>query len=371
MSAALTAPPHASRAPPPPPPKNLQNEGIPLADLAHDLGQRADALCRWLGLAGRVQGRTLLALNPVRGDRLPGSFRIELHGSKAGLWIDWATGDRFSAEAGDALDLIAYIRGVPLGEAARLARQFLGLPEGAIPGPRLAATETRPDLSEAEKSRRAQAMWLTAQASLAGTPVADYLAGRGINLAELGRQPRALRYHPALWCADLDCILPAMVAAVNRGTEHVATHRTWLQRINGRWGRARLAGGVVIDKKSFGPISGGHIAIARGASGKPLRQAPDGETVAIAEGIETALSVAVACPELRVLSGLSLGGMGSVALPPSVSTVILCGDNDPGKWAMRMRRAAERYQAEGRTVRVAVPEVAGADWNDVLVSAEV
>ena len=82
---------------------------VPLADLAHDLGQRAEALCRWLGLAGRVQGRTLLALNPVRGDRLPGSFRIELHGSKAGLWIDWATGDRFSAEAGDALDLIAYI----------------------------------------------------------------------------------------------------------------------------------------------------------------------------------------------------------------------------------------------------------------------
>ena len=345
-------------------------ERVPLADIAHALAQRTDSLVRWLGLAGEMQGRTLLALNPVRGDRRTGSFRIELSGPKAGMWIDWATGDRHSADAGDALDLIAYVKRVRLGEAARLAREFLGMPEEAIPGQRRAAPAVGPDLSDAEKSRQALAMWLNAQPALDDTPVAEYLAGRGIDVADMARPPRALRFHPRLKCTELGDFYPAMVAAVTYGSRHVATHRTWLARIGGRWTRARRPDGEKAEKKSIGPVSGGHIALQRGASGKPLREAPEGEVVAIAEGIETALSVAIACPELRVLSGLSLGGMGSVALPQAVGTVILCGDNDPGRWEVRMRRAAERYAAEGRAVRVAVPDVPGADWNDVLQGVE-
>ena len=34
------------------------------------------------------------------------------------------------------------------------------------------------------------------------TPVAAYLASRGIDLGELGRVPRALRFHPACWCSE-------------------------------------------------------------------------------------------------------------------------------------------------------------------------
>ena len=345
---------------------------VPLSEIARELGKRADALVRWLGLAGEMRGRTLFALNPTRGDSRPGSFQIELHGSNAGMWCDWATGDpRSTGDAGDALDLIAYIRGVALGEAAKQARVFLGMPDEAIPGQRRPISDLRPEQTDAARSRMAQAMWLQGQASLAGTPVAAYLAGRGCDLAQLGRQPRALRFHPRLKCSELDdAFLPAMVAAVTVGAEHVGTHRTWLQQIGGKWTRARRPDGRKVAKKSYGPISGGHIAIWRGASGKPLRAAPEGDVVAIAEGIETALSVAIACPELRVISGISLGGMGSLALPPAIGTVILCGDNDPDRWRARMRRAAERYLAEGREVRIAVPEVAGADWNDILQGVE-
>ena len=154
----------------------------------------------------------------------------------------------------------------------------------------------------------------------------------------------------------------------NAAGQHVATHRTWLQRHpDGIWRKAKLAN----PKMSLGSVAGGSIRIWRGASGKPLAQAPEGETVAIAEGIETALSVAIACPELRVLSAVSLGNMGRLALPPAVRTVILCADNDgPNEGAARaLQRAVDHYAAAGRIVKIAVPPC-GKDFNDTLQQAD-
>jgi putative DNA primase/helicase len=54
-----------------------------------------------------------------------------------------------------------------------------------------------------------------------------------------------------------------------------------------------------------------------------------------------------------------------MALPPEVRTVTIAADNDPsGRRAAR--EAAARWRAEGRTVRVAMPDKPGADFNDVL-----
>ena len=157
-----------------------------------------------------------------------------------------------------------------------------------------------------------------------------------------------------------------MLAAITNGDgEHVATHRTWLARDDaGRWIKAPLRDA----KKTLDSYAGGFIPLWRGASGKPLRSAPIGETVAIAEGIETALSVAVACPELRTLAAVSLGNMARIALPPAVRTVILCADNDGPENVSAARALAEtvaRFSAEGRQVRVARPPI-GKDFNDTL-----
>ncbi len=185
-------------------------------------------------------------------------------------------------------------------------------------------------------------------------------------LAELGRLPRALRFHPACWCAEAGGPLPALVAAIT-GPDgaHAATHRTWLaQRPDGSWGEAPLRD----PKKTLGSYVGGAIRLWRGASGRPLAEAPDGEHVALAEGIETALSVAVAVPELRVLCAVSLANMGSVALPTGVRTVTLCADNDDGNAAAAraLARVVDRFAAEGREVRVARPPAGLKDFNDVL-----
>jgi phage/plasmid primase-like uncharacterized protein len=90
--------------------------------------------------------------------------------------------------------------------------------------------------------------------------------------------------------------------------------------------------------------------------------------VALAEGIETALSVALATPELRVLCAVSSGNMAKVELPPAVSLVILCADNDGDnpKTAKALADAVERFTSEGREVRIARPPEGIKDFNDVL-----
>ena len=77
---------------------------------------------------------------------------------------------------------------------------------------------------------------------MAGTPAGAYLAARGIDLTELGRQPRSLRYAPALPNGKAAIAFPALLAAVtNSAGEHVATHRTWLAKDGaGIWRKAPL-----------------------------------------------------------------------------------------------------------------------------------
>ncbi len=62
---------------------------------------------------GRVEGQEYVAVNPTRGDSRPGSFKINLN---TGLWSDFATGDRGK----DPVGLLAYIRGMPDGDAAKM-----------------------------------------------------------------------------------------------------------------------------------------------------------------------------------------------------------------------------------------------------------
>ncbi|MFW5642303.1 MAG: DUF7146 domain-containing protein, partial [Roseicyclus sp.] len=213
---------------------------------------------------------------------------------------------------------------------------------------------------------QALALFLQGEAAIRITPVAAYLHGRGIDLEELGRVPRALRYHPAAWCAEDRTKWPAMLAAVvNAAGEHVATHRTYLaQDAAGRWRKAPLRE----PKKSLGSFAGGFIPLWRGRSGKPLAQAPAGETVAIAEGIENASSVAVEVPHLRVLAAVALGNLRRLDLPPAVRRVVLLADNDAGNPKARalLDDAAQHFAAVGRAVAIARPPAAFKDFNDLL-----
>lgn len=83
-----------------------------------------EAVCRRLLPDGRREGREYLALNPRRGDRRLGSFKINL---KTGLWADFSSGDKGS----DPVSLVAFIEGCKQGEAALKLARMLGIAAGA------------------------------------------------------------------------------------------------------------------------------------------------------------------------------------------------------------------------------------------------
>jgi hypothetical protein len=336
------------------------------ADLSAMLAGRMPELARELLPGGRRDGAEW------RCGSLAGeagrSLAVHLFGPRAGVWADFASG-----EAGDALELVAAARFANDKRAAmEWARGWLGLGTAqALPpaAARQAADRQRDQAGADDLVRMRKAalrLFLEAVPSIIGTPAAAYLAGRAIDLAELRRVPRALRFHPACWNREADARLPTMLAAiVNNEGVHLATHRTWLaEQAPGRWTKAQLRD----PKMTLGSYAGGFIPLWRGASGVPLAKAPEGETVALAEGIETALSVALACPELRVLAAVSLANMARVQLPPSVAELILCADNDGAEnlaATAALDRAAQRFLAEGRVVRIARSTV-GKDFNDCL-----
>lgn len=344
------------------------------------------------------KGGRYFTLNPGRADRRVGSFCVWVSGPDIGRWVDFASHPR----GGDVIDLIGLSLGLSPADTIAEARAFLGLdtesPE--LRRAREAAAEKAKArraldaLAEAARkvSRRkaAQALWLSGQERIAGTPVDHYLRGRGIDLAALGWQPRALRFHPeCLYLREEEVTdpetgeittrrlpplrLPAMLAAISLGADHIGTHRTYLaiNPATGRWAKAALPDA----KKVLGEVMGGSIRLGngtgpRGGRGVALAECPPGTRVHLAEGIETALSVLAVRPDVRALAAVSLANMGEVVLPDNVAEVVLVpdGDEDNPQAQALFDRAVQRHAAKGRTVRV-VPPVPGQDFNDRLQAA--
>ena len=68
---------------------------------------------------GKFRGLEYVVQNPKRNDQSPGSFSINY---RSGLWKDFATGEG----GGDLISLVAYVRGIGQGEAARALATELG-----------------------------------------------------------------------------------------------------------------------------------------------------------------------------------------------------------------------------------------------------
>jgi putative DNA primase/helicase len=206
--------------------------------------------------------------------------------------------------------------------------------------------DTAPSAGSAKHTAAALRIWQKAEPAQS-TPVQAYLGARGIELVTI---PGALRFHPDL-PHPTGQTFPAMVAAVQDVAGAVlAVHRTYL--------RADGAGKADVNptKMMLGTVRGGAVRLTEA-----------GETLAIGEGIETALSVWVAT-ELPTWAALSAPGIASLKLPPlplAAEVIIGTDADDDGASIKAAHTAAARWQAEGRRVRIAT-SLAGTDFNDVL-----
>jgi|SRR6516165_98311 twinkle protein len=83
--------------------------------------RRAEEFVRWLLPNGHKEGHEWL-IGSLRGE--PGqSCRVVISGAKAGVFIDWATGEK----GGNLVELLKQVRRCDFREALRQCRVWLGL----------------------------------------------------------------------------------------------------------------------------------------------------------------------------------------------------------------------------------------------------
>jgi hypothetical protein len=178
-----------------------------------------------------------------------------------------------------------------------------------------------------------------------GTPTEVYLNNRGW----FGRIPNSIRHHSGLWHKESCSSGSAMIGLVRSVNGTVtALHRTWLA--SDGTGKASLSP----VRKSLGPTLGSSIWLG-----------VLGETVLVAEGIETALA-AMTLFRRPGLAAVSAPGLVAVQIPHGVQDVLIAGDNDEVGLKAANSLAA-RLRRDGLEVQIVVPPVPDTDFNDVLL----
>jgi hypothetical protein len=164
-----------------------------------------------------------------------------------------------------------------------------------------------------------------------------------------------LRWHPDLKHPPLGESGPALVALVTDAAtrEPLTLHRTWIR-----------ADGTKADFDPPRMLLGGHRK-----AGGVVRLWPDDavtEGLGIAEGIETALSLAHAFQPVWAL--IDAGNLAAFAPLAGIESLLIAADHDD----VGTRAADEcgrRWQEDGREVGIVTPPTSKADLNDVARAA--
>lgn len=308
-------------------------------------------------------GRTLTGKCPFHADRNP-SFAVYPERQR---FVCYAAS---CGAKGDVIDWLREAEGLDYEQAIEVLRGRVGLSGDAA-----AHLEARRRKAEAERQREtarkdagaarsAFEIWRRAR-PIAGTPVETYLReARGIRTLPLDKRPIRFLADCAYWDGGAEIHRgPAMACAfADLYRRFAAVHLTWLAPD----GSGKLAlppdedGQPRPSKKIRGRYQGRAI----------IRLAPLTETLCLAEGVETALSVMEACPGLCVWAAGSLANIGGAPLPDGLAGLVILGDNDMApKGRARLREIAARRAAGPTPARLALPP-AGMDFNDWLLRLE-
>jgi len=280
----------------------------------------------------------------IRGDapRKMGSCVIALRGAHAGDWIDFD-----GNQGGGPISAIEEATGLKgralIAEAAEIAGVAPGAPARRAP-PTPPPSKRDPALEIAHI--------LSAAQPIAGSPVARYLAGRGLTVPG----GADLLFHPDLTHWETKTGYPAMLGQVRACDGAViGLHRTYLASDNEAVTKAPIAK----PKMMLGRVAGGTVRLAAiGADG----------VLGLCEGIETGLAAMTACAGLPVWATLSTSGLEQIDLPPAARRILILADNDVSGAGMRAAdAAARRLRAQGRDVAIVLPPLEGEDFNDFLL----
>ena len=102
----------------------------------------------------------------------------------------------------------------------------------------------------------------------------------------------------------------------------------------------------------------------RTIKGGAIRLFPAIDTLAVAEGIETALAVHKRF-DLPVWATISAGGMESLVVPEGIREILIFADNDAnGVGQKAASTLADRMKEAGLHTEIYLPKITGTDWLD-------
>lgn len=360
-----------------------------ISEIKAMLQDRIEQLCRELLPRGRREGRQWVSNNPVTNDwKHTPALKVGIV-SDRGAWRCWRSGD-----AGDVLNLIAYLTGAhpkDMKHARAWAEDWLGIRRMSLADRRAMAQKAAAEAkqwqakADADRERRVSAAFRKWQEGAAFGDLSPV-------------EKHARRYWHARQCPIDDVENPdpntfrfARQLEWWRGAQYRTEGRrkvkvkpgpafpAILSAMRDRWGGYRALHATFLDsfhpkkapveppKLMLGEAGGAVISLTLGPSRESPFTCQAPSPVVICEGIETGLTLAVALPEARVWAAGSLAGIGAAPVDlPSVGEIIFARDNNHGN-AQAQRQfelALERLEASGKPVSVMASPV-GDDFNDL------
>ena len=246
----------------------------------------------------------------------------------------------------DAMNLVMEVNNMTFHEAAKMIRPMVGQAD-------YCSAPKKED--DADIKRRTEALLNTWRAAKDRDTMEDYLKERGL--------PKAAFNQASLRCGKVNYYdngtkqgeYPCMLARVtNSKNLTVALHKTYFLPEGGK--SKKLS-------KTVGPMTGGAIRLFK----------LEGETLIIAEGIETALAARYLYQKrtdkiVPAWATVSANGMRNMAIPKAIKKVLIFADNDAS-----FTGQSAAYDLANRLVvkdkieaEVMLPKNTGDDWLDVL-----
>ena len=372
-------------------------EAVPIRELALRLADEIEAVVTDLRIDVRRRDQRRLYCVPPWGASGKAKLEIEIQ-PIAGKWNDWIAG-----RYGDALGLVGCVlTGQPdmktreaRSQGVKWARDRYGLSGGDydagawrrnVEAAKARAAEAQKAAAWALKRNRgvAEHIWIEADdlrptryngtVADPGCAGARYLEARGIDFAQLGRIPRAVKLSPReRWVkfggegeAVEEHIGPALVSRMDLHAGGFGSlHRIWIDPE-----REGEKADLDPPRKMWPEAEGTAIRLWRGANFLSENDATaKGHScpLVVCEGVEDGFSIAMMVPEYRIHVAGSLPGLLAYVPPACASEIIVSADNDWGKpqALALLNRAVTRLKGMGKPVKVTrSPE--GKDFNDLV-----
>ena len=316
-------------------------------------------ITRWRGSPNKVTARE------ARWGK-KGSFSVVLRGTQAGAWSDFETGEKGK----DLISLYKTIYSVDFKQAIEELAKDCGLRKEGTKSNKVSDQRLREDklknqkLEKAfqqEKITHAKKIYdkgFSIKATLAETYLRRY---RGIK----AKLPEDFRFSPGIPHPDTRELTPALIVPIrDKEQSIIGIVRIFLNKegdkLNGQILDAKNNTIAITSKANLGLMKGGAVHIQSGII-------PG--TLWVAEGVETALSIAKARPNAAVLASLSVSQLKGIPVGPEIQKVIICADNDGPEFRTKkaVLSAVEHHLSNGRRVFIAMPySPQKCDFNDLL-----